>query len=197
MLETITFAFIFAWFKGYNIKNILKHWSIYPIILTCIFNIYLVYSVIHSNYQILEYSIYIKTVSLLFYFVLIWKYDLMNISIFKTINKNKIFISLTSPVVIGGLLIFIGSKLNQIAMSYNENKMPVFFSNSWATGYAQSNMFIELQKYGDFHVFGDQYTKLIPLTNIFDVGFMSFSVGDILIKTFVFLIIYYSFKNSQ
>ena len=202
MIEVVIITFVFVWIKGYKREmfDLFKHWSIYPIILTCIFQIYSIYMIIQGDYWFLKYSKYIEITSLLFYFALIWEYNLMDISILKTLNmiyKNKIIIWLTSPVTIGGLFIFIGSKLNKIAMFYNGNKMPVFVSNSWATGYIKPNMFIELSKYGDSHVFGDQYTKLIPLTNIWDVGFMSFSIGDLMIRVFVVLILYYSIKSQQ
>jgi len=199
MIETVIFAFAFGWFKGYKwlILNLFKHWSIYPIILTCFFEIYLVYLIIQGDYWLLEYSKYIEITSLLFYFSLIWRYNLMDISIFRRINiENKLLVWLTSPVTMGGLFILIGSKLNHLAMSYNGNKMPVFVSNSWTTGYIKPNMFVELSKYGDNHIFGNQYTRLIPLTNIWDVGFMSFSIGDLIIRIFVVLILYYSIKIS-
>jgi len=200
MIETVIFTLVFGWHKGYKweVFNLFKHWSIYPIVFTCFFEIYFIYLIIQGDYRVLEYSRYIKIASLLSYLSLVWKYSLMDVSIFEKINsENKILVIFTSPVAIGGLFILIGSKLNQIAMFYNGNKMPVFVSNSWATGYIKPNTFVELLKYGDNHVFGDQYTRLIPLTNIWDVGFMSFSLGDLIIRIFVVLILYYSIKVQK
>jgi len=198
--ETVIFAFLFAWFKGYKLKYVLKHWSIYPILLTCITHIYIVSLMFKGEYWFLEYAKYIKVTSLLFYFILIYKYKLLDISIFKNINlkrNSQIAIWLTSPVIIGAICTALGSKLNQIAVLYNNNKMPVFISNSWATGYAKADMFSKSLKYGDYHVMGDMYTKLIPLTDIFDAGYMSFSIGDALVRSFAFIIIYYSIKSSN
>jgi hypothetical protein len=104
---------------------------------------------------------------------------------------------LTSPVAIGGLCVVIGSKLNQIAMFYNNQKMPVFISNSWATGYAKTDIFINALKYGDFHIMGNEFTKLIPLCDTWDFGYCSMSIGDLLIRTFVVLIIYFSIKECN
>ena len=110
MTETVIATFLFAWlFKGYKwfeIFKLFKHWSIYPIVLTCFAHIYFVYSIIHNQYWFLEYAHYIKIASFLFYFILIWKYKLLDISIFKGVNieKNKpLLVWVTSPVVIGAL----------------------------------------------------------------------------------------------
>ena len=204
MTETVIATFLFAWlFKGYKwleIFKLFKHWSIYPIVFTCFAHIYFVYSIIHNQYWFLEYAYYIKTTSFLFYFILIWKYKLLDVSIFKSINTkiNKpILVWMTSPVVIGTLCTIVGSKLNQIAMFDNNNKMPVFFSNAWATGYAKVDIFTNASRYGDFHVMGDMYTKLIPLCDTWDAGFMVLSPGDLLCRGFVFMILYYSIKQLR
>jgi len=202
MTEAVVIAMIAAFFKGrkWKVFDLFKHWSIYPIIFTCLLHIYFVYLMIQGEYWFMEYAGYIKTSSLLFYFILIWKYKLIDISIFKSINLKKgknrqVLVWLTSPVVIGGLCIVIGSILNKIAMFYNDNKMPVFVSNSWATGYVKADMFIKTVNYGDFHIMGDMHTKLIPICDTWDVGYMVFSPGDILIRMFVFFTVYYSVKQ--
>lgn len=200
MTEAVVLALAFSWVKGYRISEIaklFKHWSMYPIILTCVIHIYFIISMIEENYWFLEYAKYIKILSLLLYFILILKYNLIDISVFKRINTRNnthLQIWLTSPVVIGGLCTIIGSKLNQVAMFYNGNKMPIFVSNSWSTGYIKPNVFEKLLRYGDFHVFGSSNTKFIPLTDIFDMGYMVLSIGDVFVRLFVFLIIYYSIK---
>jgi len=202
MTGAVVFAFVFAWFKGYKWKvlNMFKHWSVYPIILTCFLHIYFVYLVIHNEYWFLEYANYIKIASLLLYFILILKYKLLDISIFRSISLKKdsqIFIWLTSPVTIGGVCVIVGSILNHIVMFYNGNRMPVFISNSFSTGYAKQDIFIKALKYGDFHILGNEFTKLIPLCDTWDFGYGVMSIGDILIRLFVVLIIYYSIIQSN
>lgn len=199
MTETVLFSLIFIWIKGYKWRDIFKlfkHWSVYPIVLTCCLHIYLIYLVIHNEYWFLEYSKHIKITSFLFYFILIWKYKLIDTSIFKKINEGetKLLIWLTSPMTIGSLFILIGTILNKTAMYFNGNKMPVFISNSWATGYAKNDIFIKALKYGDFHIIGNEFTKVIPLCDTWDFGWCSMSIGDMIVRTFVVLIIYYSVK---
>jgi len=94
-------------------------------------------------------------------------------------------------------LIWVGSALNTIAIDANSGKMPVFISNSWATGFARPNMYNKALAYGDFHVIGDMYTKLIPLCDTWDLGVSIYSIGDFFILSYVFLIVYYSIKASN
>ena len=203
MIEVVFFSCLFAKFKGYKwseIFRIFKHWSMYPIILTCVLNIYIVFLMIHGEYWFLQYSNYIKDITLLFYILLVIKYKLIDISVFKRINiKNngQLITSLTSPVIIGALCATIGSKLNQIAMFYNNGKMPVFPSNSISIGFSKIDMFEKASAFNDFHVLGDYSTRLIFLTDVWDIFYVIISPGDILIKLFAGIILYYSIKQCN
>jgi len=204
MIETVFVAFAFSWFVSW-IKgtewygfDIFKHWSIYPIILTCFLHVYTVYLMFKGEYWFLEYATYIKTISLLFYFFLIVKYNLLDISVIKKINliKDKVLLKwLTSPVIIGSLFLIIGSELNKIVMSYNNQKMPVFISNSWSTGYAKIDMFEKTLICNDFHTIGTLASNMIFLSDTWDFGYCSMSIGDIMVRIFAFIIIYYSIKQ--
>jgi len=198
--ETVVFALVLALLRGYKLKDIfelLKHWSFYPIIFTCIVHIYMIYLTIHSEYWFIEYAKYIKILSILFYLCLIWQYKLFDMSIFSKfkIKKNPILTTISSPVSLGVLCIWIGSILNIIAMKYNNLKMPVFSNVSFGTGYSKVDMFNEMLQYKDFHTFGDHTTNLIFLTDIFDCFFSIMSIGDIFSRNFVVLVIYYSIKT--
>ena len=94
-------------------------------------------------------------------------------------------------------LVWIGSILNTFAIKANYGKMPVFISNSWATGHVKSNMFIKELEYGDFHVVGNEFTKLIPLCDTWDFGWRIISIGDFMIMLFYFIIIYSSIKYKN
>jgi len=203
MIETVFLAFAFSWFislvKGieWNGFKIFKHWSIYPIVLTCFLHIYTVYLMFHAEYWFLEYSKPIKTISLLLYFLLILKYNLLYISVFKKFNysNTRILKWLTSPVIVGALFLIIGSELNKIVMFYNNQKMPVFISNSWSTGYAKVDMFEKASNFKDFHTIGTQFSNMIFLSDTWDLGYCSMSIGDIMVRIFAFIIIYYSIEQ--
>ena len=92
---------------------------------------------------------------------------------------------------------FIGSILNGIAVRANSGEMPVFISNSWSTGYAKPDMFTSALSHGDFHIMGSMYSKMIPLTDIFDIGSKIISVGDIFGMALIFLVIYHSIQKSN
>jgi len=198
MIEVVVFTFVFAWFKGYRWKvlNLFKNWSIYPIAFTCLLHIYIIYLMMHGEYWFMEYAKYIKIVSILFYLGLICKYKLFDISIFKKINikENPILTPFTSPVSLGVLCMGIGSVLNVIAMKFNDSKMPVFASVSFGTGYSKIDMFDKMLQYKDFHIFGSHNTNLIFLTDYIDVFISIMSIGDLLNRVFVVLVIYYSIK---
>jgi len=203
MLDVILFSCLFAKLKGYKwseIFKIFKHWSAYPIILTCLLNIYIIFLMIQGNYWFLQYAKHIKNITFLLYILLIIKYKLINVSIFKNINlKNggQLITSLTSPVIIGAVCATIGSKLNKIAMFYNDGKMPVFPSNSLSTGFSKIDMFEKTSVFNDFHAWGNHTTKLIFLTDTWDIFYVIMSPGDILIKMFAGMVLYYSYKQCN
>jgi hypothetical protein len=202
MIETVLFSFMFARIKGYKWKEIFKlfkHWSIYPILFTSLIHIYFIYSIIHSEYWFLEYSKYIKTMSILFYLSLIWKYKLIDISIFPKIKleDKPILTTITSPVSLGILFMGFGSVLNYTVMKLNNLKMPVFPSVSISIGYTKLNMFDKIVQYKDFHILGGFTTHMIFLSDIFDGFFTIMSIGDILTRMFVVLVIYYSVKTCN
>lgn len=202
MIEAVVFAFAFAaWYKGYKWKvfNLFKHWSIYPIVLTCLFNIYIIYLMRHGQYWFIEYAKYIKIVSIFFYYGLIMKYKLYDVSIFKNIKlKTKPMLTLlTSPVSLGVLSMGIGSTLNTIAVKFNDSKMPVFADVSFGTGYSKIDMFDKMAYYSDYHVFGSHLSNMIFLTDFIDIFYSIISIGDLFIRAFVVLVIYYSIKINE
>lgn len=202
MIEAVFVAFAFAWFRGYKWKvfNLFKHWSIYPIALTCLLNIYIIYLMISGQYWFMEYAKYIKIVSILLYSGLIFRYKLYDISLFYKMETKEypILTTLTSPVSLGVLFIIIGSVLNTMAVKANNFTMPVFASLSFSTGYSKIDMFTKMLQYGDFHVFGDYTSHFIFLTDVIDFfGISIFSIGDVFIRGFAFLVIYYSVKETN
>ena len=88
-----------------------------------------------------------------------------------------------------------GFTLNKIVTSFNQGKMPIFPDVSYSTGYTHYDMIINASKYGDFHVLGNHLTNFIFLADIFDVGGSIWSIGDILVRVFAFLIVYSSVKE--
>ena len=177
-------------YKQYSIKQIFKHWSVYPPLLFVLFYLYLEYTMFVQNYYFLPYSYIIKTATLFSFFPLIITYKLLENP--KYIN-NQFLSVLTSPAIIAGICLWIGSSLNRLAMFFNDNKMPTYPSVTFWTKYIKSDGFID-----GIHILGNAYSRAIPLCNIFDFfGYTVLSLGDIIIRSFPYIILYYSIKRTN
>lgn len=176
MLETILIAIIVAKFKRYDIKLLFKNWTIYPIIIFEI--IYFIGQVIifKGNYEIVGLLQSLKSIYIMTYLILVFKYE--------------IYIE----AIIGSALIILGGILNDIAIRSNGGFMPVFPSLSYITGYAKPEGFGLVN---DFHILGNSQTNLKILTDYIDLGYSILSIGDILIRIFIFLVIYKSIVKSN
>ena len=58
-------------------------------------------------------------------------------------------------------------------------------------------MFEKRLVFNDFHILGNYTTKLIFLTDTWDIFYVIMSPGDILIKLFAGMVLYYSIKQSK
>ena len=176
-------------YKQYSIKQIFKHWSVYPPLLFVLFYLYLEYTMFVQNYYFLPYSYIIKTATLFSFFPLIITYKLIENP--KYIN-NQFLSILTSPASKAGLSLWIGSSLNRLALYYNNNKMPTYPSISYWTKYIKPDGFID-----GVHIIGDAYSNMVLLCNTWDLGFTVLSLGDVIVRIFPFIILYHSIKRSN
>ena len=174
MLETIILALIIAKAKGYKIKLLFKSWHIYPVIGIELIYIIIQINIFLENYRFIKYVTVLETIYICSYLFIILKYEQYITSI------------------IGSISILIGGILNKIAIVSNDGKMPVFPTLSYFTGYVKPHSFI---KVNDIHILGDSSTKLKFLTDIIDVGYSVMSIGDIFIRFFVFIIIFYTIRH--
>lgn len=176
MIETILLSLIFAKVKGYKLKPLFKSWTIYPIIVFMVMYIILEVLIFTGNYSLVKYTNIYKIAYLCSFLILIIKY--------------RLYIS----AIIGSTFVLIGGELNNIAIAANNGKMPVFPSLGYLTGYVKQDSFTSVV---DIHILGNSLVKLKFLTDIIDVGYCIMSIGDVLIRVFAFIIIYYSIKNSN
>ena len=176
MLETILLAFLFAKIKKLDIKPIFKTWHIYPIVVLEIISIIGQVMIFNENYQMLRIVSFLKTIYLTSYLFLVFKYEIYNIAL------------------IGVACVFGGGILNDLAIKANGGFMPVFPSISYITGYVKPESFNVVN---DIHVLGSSASKFKILTDYIDLGYSILSVGDVFIRVFVFLVIFYSIKKSN
>jgi hypothetical protein len=169
MIELIFIAFIITWIAGINTMPILLSWSMIPIYIATIFYITVL------ALEIFKVKNLLKKLMLL-----VWILPLISI-IYFTIQYQ-----LYIRFVIGIILFIVGVVLNRIACSKNDGLMPVFPNLSYCTKVFSRESVNE----SGTHRLGDQDTKLIPLTDIFDLGYNVFSIGDILIFSLFGIVMY-------
>ena len=186
MIEFIVGVFIYAKLKKkYKLLPSLKHWTMWLPLAFMLFYIFLEITTWMRWYYFIPYAHLIKTVTLLSYMPLILEYKLYEN------EKGKLF---PSPMIWAGCCLWLGSQLNKLAMHFNNGYMPTFIDLGFWTGYISrdSKGFID-----GLHILGNPYSGAIPLCNIFDWGFTCVSIGDILVRLYVFIIIFYAIKRSN
>ncbi len=174
MLPFFIIAIIIAWFKKYKPLNIFKTYTIYPFIF---FELMFWVMQIMASYGIQETVRYAGILKFCFFASL-----LIPIFHFK----------LYKHALIGSGLVFVGSIMNKLVMQANNGKMPVFFSVSKITGFANEAMF---NAPGSIHIMMSSETSLNFLGDIFDFGYCVMSVGDIIMKTYFIIIFYQMIKT--
>lgn len=178
MPETILFALIYSKYKRYNVKPLFGKKEIYYVLAMEVIYICLQVTLFAGNYNVIKYASMLKSIYLCTYLGLILKHQLYK------------------EAIIGSGFILLGSGCNNLAMAVNGGKMPVFPSLSYLTSYAKPEAFaIANEVANDFHILGDENTKLKILTDIVDIGYCILSVGDLFIRIFVLLIIYGAIKK--
>lgn len=174
MIETILLVFLVAKLKGYKLKPLFKSWTIYPIVLFSFIFIYFQWRIFQADYSLVIYANIFKIAYLLSFIFLVIQY--------------KLFM----PGFIGSLFVIAGSILNTVAMRANNSKMPAYPTLSYITGYMKP---YTLEVLDNIHVRGTALTKLVFLTDYIDLGYNILSIGDVLVRVFAFIVIYYSIKK--
>jgi hypothetical protein len=191
LIEFILGAFIYAKYKKYNLIPFFKSWVAWLPISFCLAYIFFEVSIWNEHYFILKYQQMFKIATLLGYIPLCVFYRLYENDNIEY-QHNQLKKTLTSPMIIGSLFLLLGSTLNRIAIFFNNGYMMTFPSNSYWTGYIKPQLIDD-----GLHKIGNAYTHIIPFCNQFDLGYSILSLGDILIRLFVFIILYNSIKQSN
>lgn len=174
MFIYILFAVFCAKIKGYRIMPIAKAYCLYPYALAEILYLYLQACIFFGDYRYVQYTPIIKNI---YFYTLI-------IPIF--VYKQYM------PGIYGSILIVIGTILNKFVISQNGGKMPVYASLSKITGYYDESAILTVD---NLHVIGSETTRYKFLTDFIDIGSSILSIGDVLIHSFVFIVIYNVIKE--
>lgn len=116
MIETILLSLVFAKLKRYKLTPLFKTWTIYPVFIYSLIYIVLQIMIFNNDYRLIRYSNVFHLSYILIFLILIIKYKL------------------NYSAIIGSICIFIGGAMNNIAISANGGKMPIFPSLSYFTG---------------------------------------------------------------
>ena len=145
-----------------------------------------------DNYWITQYGNIVKSITILSYFGLVCKYNLYDSAFEKYKNKGLIGF-LTSPFMFAIVALGIGYLLNYIAITANGGHMPVFPSYTYFTGYTDPESFTE----DSFYILGDHTSKAIPLCDTIDIFYSNLSIGDVFVRGYAFILLYFSIRNAN
>jgi hypothetical protein len=110
------------------------------------------------------------------------------LSLLLPVLRRKLYL----PALVGAGLTICGSLLNRLVIAANGGKMPVRPSLSLWTGYYRPGM---LEAGTDaLHIPMTDATRLNFLADYIDTGFSVMSIGDLLIHSFVSVIVFYTLK---
>lgn len=174
MFINILVAIIIAKIKSYKIRPLLKAYPLYPFYFAELIYIALQVCIFFDIYTFVEYA---KLINSLYMYTLI---------------IPVLYYRLYKPGMIGSLLIVLGTLLNKFVMSQNGGKMPVYPTLSKLTGYFNE---AAIQSADNIHVLGNESVKFKFLTDYIDIGTSILSIGDVLIHSFITIIIYYTIKE--
>lgn len=174
MLLYPLFALICARLKGWKLKPLRKAYTLYPYAAAEIFYLFLQASIFIHNYRFVQYTSIINNVYLY------------------TLIIPVIFYKLYKPGILGSVLIITGTMLNKFVMNQNGGKMPVYATLSRLTGYYDP---AAIQSVDSIHIIGTESVKFKILTDFIDTGSSILSIGDLLIHSFSFIVIYYTIKE--
>src|SRR5690554_2065694 len=174
MLLNIFISIILAKIKSYKIKPLFKAYPLYPFYFAEFVYIVLQVCIFFDNYYFVQYA---RMINSLYMYTLILP-----------VLAYKLY----KPGIIGSVLIIIGSFLNKFVMSQNGGRMPVYPTLSKLTGYFNDTT---IPSTDSIHILGDENVKFKFLTDYIDIGTSVLSVGDVLIHSFITIIIYFTIKE--
>ena len=174
MFLDLILAVAYAKIKGYRIKPALKSYFLYPFAVVELLSVFLQICIFMKNYTFVQYTGIIQNIYLYTLIIPIFAYRLYK------------------PGITGSALILAGTFLNRFVMSQNAGKMPVYVSLSKMTGYVDE---AALQSVDNIHIIGSETANYKFLADFIDIGYSILSIGDVLIHSFIFIVIYYTIKE--
>lgn len=171
MIEVIIFAIIIASIQGKNVLGLLLFPESILLLIGVVLYITMILLELFDKPNIIKKYIQVLMI-------------VISLPIVILVFRFKLFLSF----VIGLVLFIIGCKLNYITVNQNYGKMPIFPSLSFSTKFVTKENITS----NNTHQLGNEYTKYILFSDIFDFGYNIFSLGDFCIFSIYGIIIYQS-----
>lgn len=171
VLPVVAVALLVAKLKKQRVSVLLRAWALYPFFAAELLYIVCQISVLTGHYWAIPYASLFKAFFLL--------------PLLLPIVVYRLYL----PSLAGSACVLLGSGMNRLVIAQNGGKMPVFPTLSRLTGYFNESAMLQ---YDALHTLGNAETKFKFLADYIDLGYSILSLGDILIRVFIFLIVYYT-----
>ena len=169
MLLFFFLALLIGWLQGRQSGAVFRRKSLIPYFLLELCYIGVQISAFCGYYGFVPYASWIKR---LYFLVLL-----------VPILAHRLYL----PAIAGAGAAAAGTLLNRAVMNANGGKMPVFATLSRWTGYFTP----DFAAAGDtIHMVGDSSIRLAFLADWIDLGYCILSIGDLLVHSFTFIIVY-------
>jgi hypothetical protein len=175
VLLFILIALLVAKIKRYRILYIFTTCDLYPLFLVELVYLFFQVNVFFDNYSYVQYA---KQIQIAYILVLL-----------VPIVRRRLY----SQALIGSGMVAIGSLLNHIVIAANDGHMPVLPTLSQLTHYYRDDALF--QGIDNFHILMTDATKMNILGDYIDIGYSIMSIGDLLIHSFVLVIVYYTVES--
>jgi hypothetical protein len=176
MLIFILIPLFMLYFKGYRLRAPLQIWDLYPFFAACACHLFFVINAWCGNHSFVR-------------FAAILQYFMIFTLLIPVVRRRIVY-----PTFVGVGLTMVGTLMNHIAINANGGKMPVYPTVSKWIGYYKDGQLDG--SIDQLHVLMDESSKLVFLTDYFDLGSCVLSPGDVLIHAFASIIVYYSAKAA-
>lgn len=177
MILEYVIIFILAKIKKFKFSPLLKAYALYPFVLIELIYLFLQVNTFLGNYQYYQYAY-------------AWGFKNWHlIALLPAVIAYKVY----KPAFVGSIFVFIGTALNNWVIALNGGKMHIFPTLSKLTGYYKPGAIKEA--HDTLHSLFNGSVKMPLLVDIIDTGYSIISFGDILIHSFIVIVIYYSIKE--
>lgn len=177
LLFILIIPLIIAHIKKYNCKSIFRAYDLYPLFIVEILHLIFQINALIGNYSYVKYA------------------ELIQYAFNFTLLIPIIYRKLYYPAICGSGFVIIGTILNRLVINNNNGKMPVYPTLSRLTGFYKEG--ILSQGFDELHILMDSTTYLNFLGDYIDFGFCIMSIGDILIHSFIAIVVYYTIKDMN